>query len=260
MNQYTVGTRNLRLEREGPILWCIIDRPAARNALTPAMYFGIKRAVRLVNTDKELAALIITGTDDVFAPGGDLGGRQEEGDEPMPPGLGYEILPFVSIRESGAPVVFDVTHSVQKPGGLGQSSGGAREMVALVPVLDLAAPDRAADFVQKGQPLATLGRHLAEACQSMDVRLLLGIGARRGVHQHRIGRGPGERQAEILGAAEHVAQEVGEPERVAVGKEVRLAHRDRIDHADVGLDVVVFLQGDQTWRDQIRIGRAERPV
>ena len=117
MNQYTVGTRNLRLEREGPILWCIIDRPAARNALTPAMYFGIKRAVRLVNTDKELAALIITGTDDVFAPGGDLGGRQEEGDEPMPPGLGYEILPFVSIRESGAPVISAV-NGICQAGGL----------------------------------------------------------------------------------------------------------------------------------------------
>ena len=40
------------------------------------MYFGIKRAVRIVNQDPELAALIITGTGDVFAPGGDLGGRR----------------------------------------------------------------------------------------------------------------------------------------------------------------------------------------
>jgi 2-dehydro-3-deoxyphosphooctonate aldolase (KDO 8-P synthase) len=29
-------------------------------------------------------------------------------------------------------VVFDVTHSVQKPGGLGQVSGGAREMVPVL--------------------------------------------------------------------------------------------------------------------------------
>ena len=35
-----------------------------------------------------------------------------------------------------APVVFDVTHSVQKPGGQGTSSGGARKMV---PVLARAA-------------------------------------------------------------------------------------------------------------------------
>ena len=40
------------------------------------------------------------------------------------------------MRNTGAPVVFDVTHSVQKPGGQGTSSGGAREMV---PVLARAA-------------------------------------------------------------------------------------------------------------------------
>ena len=27
-----LGTANLRLEREGPIAWCVIDRPAARTA------------------------------------------------------------------------------------------------------------------------------------------------------------------------------------------------------------------------------------
>jgi type I restriction enzyme M protein len=72
-----LGTPALRLEREGPLAWCVIDRPSARNALTPAMYYGVKRAVRLVNDDPDLAALIITGVDDVFAPGGDLGGRAQ---------------------------------------------------------------------------------------------------------------------------------------------------------------------------------------
>jgi 2-dehydro-3-deoxyphosphooctonate aldolase (KDO 8-P synthase) len=40
------------------------------------------------------------------------------------------------MRETGAPVVFDATHSVQLPGGQGTSSGGDREMV---PVLARAA-------------------------------------------------------------------------------------------------------------------------
>ncbi len=40
------------------------------------------------------------------------------------------------MRESGAPVVFDATHSVQLPGGQGASSGGQREFV---PVLARAA-------------------------------------------------------------------------------------------------------------------------
>ncbi len=76
----------LRLERDGSIAWCVIDRPGARNALTPAMYYGLKRAVHLVNRDPELAALIITGVGDVFAPGGDLGGRSEPGESPARPG------------------------------------------------------------------------------------------------------------------------------------------------------------------------------
>ena len=40
------------------------------------------------------------------------------------------------MRETGCPVVFDATHSVQMPGGMGASSGGQRE---LVPVLARAA-------------------------------------------------------------------------------------------------------------------------
>ena len=111
-----LGAAGLRLEREGPVAWCVIDRPEARNALTPAMYFGIKRAVHLVNQDPDLAALIITGTGDVFAPGGDLGGRREEGDEPTPD-IGHDILPFLTIRDSRAPVVAAV-NGICQAGGL----------------------------------------------------------------------------------------------------------------------------------------------
>jgi 2-dehydro-3-deoxyphosphooctonate aldolase (KDO 8-P synthase) len=40
------------------------------------------------------------------------------------------------MRQTGCPVVYDATHSVQMPGGLGNVSGGNREMV---PVLARAA-------------------------------------------------------------------------------------------------------------------------
>ncbi|MFW6322802.1 MAG: 3-deoxy-8-phosphooctulonate synthase, partial [Guyparkeria sp.] len=40
------------------------------------------------------------------------------------------------MRQTGAPVVFDATHSVQQPGGQGKASGGQREFV---PVLARAA-------------------------------------------------------------------------------------------------------------------------
>jgi 2-dehydro-3-deoxyphosphooctonate aldolase (KDO 8-P synthase) len=44
-------------------------------------------------------------------------------------------LPILK-RTTGAPVIFDATHSVQQPGGKGTSSGGEREFV---PVLARAA-------------------------------------------------------------------------------------------------------------------------
>ena len=44
-------------------------------------------------------------------------------------------LPIMA-RDTGKPVVFDATHSVQQPGGQGGSSGGQREFV---PVLARAA-------------------------------------------------------------------------------------------------------------------------
>lgn len=117
MSDYDVGTRSLKLERNGPIMWCRIDRPHARNAMTPAMYFGLKRAVRLVNSFKEPCALIITGMADTFSAGGDLGGRYEEGDQRVPEGVTYESLPFLSIRESSQPVIAAV-NGICQGGGL----------------------------------------------------------------------------------------------------------------------------------------------
>lgn len=37
---------------------------------------------------------------------------------------------LVQLRETGAPVLFDATHSCQKPGGLGKASGGERRFAA----------------------------------------------------------------------------------------------------------------------------------
>jgi len=50
-----------------------------------------------------------------------------------------DMTSLAEMRRSGAPVVFDVTHSVQKPGGLGGASGGAREMVPVLARAGVAA-------------------------------------------------------------------------------------------------------------------------
>ena len=48
--------------------------------------------------------------------------------------FGYNMLVvdmcgLPAMRDLGCPVIFDATHSVQRPGGLGNASGGAREFV-----------------------------------------------------------------------------------------------------------------------------------
>jgi len=43
-----------------------------------------------------------------------------------------DLRGLVIMRETGCPVVFDATHSVQLPGGLGASSGGQREFVPIL--------------------------------------------------------------------------------------------------------------------------------
>src|SRR5207344_3103562 len=40
-----------------------------------------------------------------------------------------DMRALVELRSFGTPVVFDATHSVQEPGGLGGSTGGNRSMV-----------------------------------------------------------------------------------------------------------------------------------
>jgi 2-dehydro-3-deoxyphosphooctonate aldolase (KDO 8-P synthase) len=47
-------------------------------------------------------------------------------------GYGQLVVDFQTwphLRKTGCPVVFDATHSVQKPGALGTATGGAREMI-----------------------------------------------------------------------------------------------------------------------------------
>ncbi len=99
--------------------------------------------------------------------------------------FGYNYLvsdmrALVVMRETGCPVVFDATHSVQMPGGQGSSSGGQREFV---PTLARAAvavgvaglfmethpdPDRALSDGPNSWPLAKMGE-LLETLKEMDV-------------------------------------------------------------------------------------------
>ncbi|WP_395689505.1 3-deoxy-8-phosphooctulonate synthase [Aestuariivirga sp.] len=86
-------------------------------------------------------------------------------------------LPIMA--ETGAPVVFDATHSVQQPGGQGTSSGGDRRMVAVLARAAVAVgvagvfiethedPDKAPSDGPNMVPLAELER-LLETLLALD--------------------------------------------------------------------------------------------
>ena len=98
--------------------------------------------------------------------------------------FGYNYLvsdmrALMVLRDTGCPVVFDATHSVQLPGGLGNRSGGQREFV---PVLARAAvavgiagifmethpdPDRALSDGPNSWPLAQM-KPLLETLKRID--------------------------------------------------------------------------------------------
>ena len=112
-----LGTPYLKFERHGSVARVVVDRPQARNALTAAMYYGVKHAVRVVNADPSLSGLLITGTGDVFIPGGDLG--KDAGDNwfgEFDVELGMDVLPFDSLRHSVKPVVSAVNGICQGGG------------------------------------------------------------------------------------------------------------------------------------------------
>ena len=65
-------TEEIRTERRGSALWIRVDRPAARNALTFAMYDRIAAVCRDANADASVRAIVLTGSGDAFVAGTDI--------------------------------------------------------------------------------------------------------------------------------------------------------------------------------------------
>ncbi|HMJ79139.1 MAG TPA: enoyl-CoA hydratase/isomerase family protein [Iamia sp.] len=136
-----LGTPHLRFERHGVLARCVVDRPEARNALTPAMYFGIRYAVDHVNQDDDLAGLVITGTGDVFIPGGELGGRDDDSWVDLGRLLSMDNTPFDAVRRSRKPIVCAVN-------GICQGGGLMIAMLSDVAVVSERATFRAPELLR----------------------------------------------------------------------------------------------------------------
>ncbi|MCG7967685.1 MAG: 3-deoxy-8-phosphooctulonate synthase [Candidatus Thiodiazotropha taylori] len=90
-----------------------------------------------------------------------------------------DMRSLAAMRETGCPVVFDATHSVQLPGGQGKSSGGQREFVPVLARAAVAAgvsglfmethpdPDKALSDGPNAWPLAKMAQ-LLETLVALD--------------------------------------------------------------------------------------------
>ncbi|MCG8486835.1 MAG: 3-deoxy-8-phosphooctulonate synthase [Chromatiales bacterium] len=90
-----------------------------------------------------------------------------------------DMRSLAAMRETGCPVVFDATHSVQLPGGQGKSSGGQREYVPVLARAAVAAgisglfmethpdPDKALSDGPNAWPLPKMGQ-LLETLVALD--------------------------------------------------------------------------------------------
>lgn len=90
-----------------------------------------------------------------------------------------DMRSLAAMRETGCPVVFDATHSVQLPGGQGASSGGQREFVPVLARAAVAAgisglfmethpePEKALSDGPNSWPLERM-RELLETLMSLD--------------------------------------------------------------------------------------------
>jgi enoyl-CoA hydratase/carnithine racemase len=117
MAAVNLGSKFLRGNLENGVLTVTLDRPGRRNACTIEMYHGIKRAAVVAEKDSSVEVLVITGTGDVFCPGGDMGGEPESGSRIDRETDRWDLVPFVQL-ERCAKIVVCAVNGLCQGGGL----------------------------------------------------------------------------------------------------------------------------------------------
>jgi enoyl-CoA hydratase/carnithine racemase len=73
MTVNSIDTGDVRVEISEHVVVVTIDRPSKRNALTQDMYATISDTLLAADIDRDVGAVVMTGTDTVFTAGNDLG-------------------------------------------------------------------------------------------------------------------------------------------------------------------------------------------
>ena len=203
-----MNTDHCLVERDDHVLTITLNRPEAKNALSPGMLAGMYRAWRKLDEDPELRVGILTGRGDVFCAGADLkamgSGNQNDDDfqklmaevpdihwqallrhnRPMKPIIaavegfavagGTEILQGTDIRVAAEDATFGVTEAKRGLFPLGGSSVRLRRQIPYTLAAEILLTARhvtaqeALDFGLVGR-IVPSGQTLAEARKIADV-------------------------------------------------------------------------------------------
>lgn len=152
METINLGSDNLKCHIDGHVMTVRIDRVARRNSMTQAMYRGIKRAAILADNNIQVDILVLTGTDDVFAVGGDMSGAVdgEHLDQEFDP---TDHFPFRHLERCSKAVISAVN-------GLCYAGGLNLMMYSDISIVSERAKFRAPELI-RGIPDAWIGPRLA---------------------------------------------------------------------------------------------------
>jgi enoyl-CoA hydratase/carnithine racemase len=171
--------------RDGHVALCRLNRPEARNALSPEVMEELAAAVEQLDADPEVRCIVIAGSDDVFAAGADIRALRERTFEEA---LRHPMTAFWR-RVAGAktPLVAAVS---------GFALGGGCELALLC---DLIVASETAEF---GQPEITLGIIPGGGGTQRLARV---VGKQRAMELVLTGRRIGAGEAERMGLVNEIA-------------------------------------------------------
>jgi isohexenylglutaconyl-CoA hydratase len=76
MTQPAMSRQTLSVERKGPVLKIVLNRPEARNALSPVMVCELTELFQLAHDEAAIRAVVLSGAGGTFCAGGDLKGME----------------------------------------------------------------------------------------------------------------------------------------------------------------------------------------
>ncbi len=173
--------------RDGHVALCRLNRPEARNALSPEVMAELATAVEELDADPGVRCIVIAGSDEVFAAGADIRALR---DRTFEEALRHPTTSFWRrVAAAKTPLVAAVS---------GFALGGGCELAL---ICDLIVASETAEF---GQPEITLGIIPGGGGTQRLARVL---GKQRAMELVLTGRRIGAREAERIGLVNEVAGE-----------------------------------------------------